>query len=162
MRPLSGAEIWAETGVNVGLARTRSDLRGAFYLCNLPRETVLHISKPGYVPVTRAIDPAQSSSFDVELQRLTPQAGDRMTVEGYFTRGIGAPAAFGVAGVPVTIIAGTVFEGDWSAGHSIKIAVEGTFNSSGVLEASRIRVPRVNQTGSRRSSTRSMRQRASS
>jgi hypothetical protein len=70
-QPVADAEIWAEHMLDVTLATTRSDLKGGFFLCNLPANTYLTVTKPGY---SRAdvgpFDPSLPTPVEIELKRL--------------------------------------------------------------------------------------------
>jgi hypothetical protein len=46
---IAGADLWADYGgLGIGVATTRSDLGGGYYLCNLPTDTYIYVSKTGY------------------------------------------------------------------------------------------------------------------
>ena len=67
---IAGADLRAQDALNTGLASTRSDLGGAFYLCNLPASTYIDIRKIGYMPVlVGPIGGAESAVLEIELQR---------------------------------------------------------------------------------------------
>lgn len=69
-RPVTGVEIWVDDGqgLDLWLARTRSDLAGDFFLCNLPREAVLQFRKDGYQPHDVAIN-GSAVPMQVEMRR---------------------------------------------------------------------------------------------
>lgn len=63
-------------------------------------------------------------------------AGERIELEGFITD-FASPASFRVLNIPVTTTAGTVFENGSAASlaNGVKVEVEGTVNSGGVLVA---------------------------
>ncbi|MDJ0793326.1 MAG: DUF5666 domain-containing protein [Woeseiaceae bacterium] len=67
--------------------------------------------------------------------------GDHVEVEGFITR-FGSAADFDVSGIPVTTNGATVFEGGAAGdlGLNLKVEVEGEFNSSGVLLATKVEI----------------------
>ena len=67
---IAGADLRAQDALNTGLASTRSDLGGGFYLCNLPANTYIDIRNIGYMPVVVGpIGGTESVVLDIELQR---------------------------------------------------------------------------------------------
>jgi hypothetical protein len=75
-QPIAGEEFWAEAESwaeqydDKPVATTRSDLRGGYFLCNLPRGISLFVSKPGFTTVVvNRIDASQSPTLDIELKR---------------------------------------------------------------------------------------------
>jgi hypothetical protein len=65
-----GAELWAQDALETGLATTRSDLGGGFFLCNLPVETYIDIRKAGYRPaLVGPIGGREPAVLDIELIR---------------------------------------------------------------------------------------------
>jgi hypothetical protein len=69
-QPIAGADLRAQDARNTGLASTRSDLGGGFYLCNLPANTYIDIRKIGYMPVlVGPIGGTESAVLEIELQR---------------------------------------------------------------------------------------------
>jgi hypothetical protein len=70
-QPVSGALLWAEHLFEVGMATTRSDPTGGFFLCNLPRQMWMYVDKrPDYaLEYLGPIDPAQSPPLEIELHR---------------------------------------------------------------------------------------------
>ena len=67
---IAGADLRAEDALKTGLASTRSDLGGGFYLCNLPANTYIDIHKIGYMPVVVGpIGGTESAVLEIELQR---------------------------------------------------------------------------------------------
>ncbi len=70
MQPIGGAEIWATDVNELVLATTQSDLRGRYFLCNLPPNSYLYAEKPGFVAKwVGPIDSSQAAPVDIELQR---------------------------------------------------------------------------------------------
>jgi hypothetical protein len=69
-QPIAGADLWAQDASEIGLATTRSDLGGGFYLCNLPAETYLDIRKAGYRPaLVGPIGGREPAVLEIELTR---------------------------------------------------------------------------------------------
>lgn len=67
--PVVGAEIYVQTNL-AGVASTRSDRRGGFYLCKLPNHIGLLVVKEGYVDgSTVRFDGTRAQVFDIELKR---------------------------------------------------------------------------------------------
>ena len=69
-RVVTGANLTAQDALETGLATTRSDLSGGFYLCNLPKETYIDVRKVGFDPVL--IGPVGGTEplvLDIELVR---------------------------------------------------------------------------------------------
>jgi hypothetical protein len=67
---IAGAELWAQDAMEIGLATTRSDRGGGFYLCNLPAETYIDIRKVGYRPVlVGPIGGREPAVLEIELVR---------------------------------------------------------------------------------------------
>lgn len=73
--------------------------------------------------------------------RFDDNEGDHIEVEGFITRFV-SPTDFDVSGIPVTTITGTVFEGGTAGdlGLNLKIEAEGEFDTSGVLNATKIEI----------------------
>ena len=67
---IAGARLTAEDALETGLASTRSDLSGGFYLCNLPADTYIDIRRIGFEPVLIGpIGGPESAVLDVEMVR---------------------------------------------------------------------------------------------
>ena len=67
---ITGADLRAQDALETGLASTRSDLGGGFYLCNLPANTYIDIRKIGYMPVVVGpIGGTEPAVLEIELQR---------------------------------------------------------------------------------------------
>ena len=67
---IAGAKLWAQDALETGLATTRSDLGGGFYLCNLPQDTYIDVRKIGYYPVlVGPIGGAEPAVLEIELKR---------------------------------------------------------------------------------------------
>jgi hypothetical protein len=75
--------------------------------------------------------------------QVTPDAGDRLEIEGFITRFADA-TDFDIGGFPVATNGATVFEGGVAAdlGLDIKVEAEGTINVDGVLVATKIDIRR--------------------
>jgi len=75
---------------------------------------------------------------------VSTDAGDRVEIEGLVTRFAGA-TDFDVAGLPVTTVDATEFEGGSATdlGPDVKVEAEGTMDSNGVLVASKIEIRHV-------------------
>ena len=68
-KPVTGANIWIETGFEVAVAATLTSRDGRYYVCNLPPEVALHATKPGYVTSsTYGIDTSTGIPVDIELR----------------------------------------------------------------------------------------------
>lgn len=80
-----------------------------------------------------------ATSVERDSRRLNGDADDSGEVEGFITRFV-SPSDFDVAGQSVRASGTTVYEGGTSAGLAldVKLEVEGTFDSGGVLLASKI------------------------
>jgi hypothetical protein len=69
-RAIAGANLWAQDAQEIGLATTRSDLSGGFYLCNLPEDTYIDIRKAGFNPVlVGPIGGTEPVILEIELVR---------------------------------------------------------------------------------------------
>ena len=69
-QPIADAHLWAEDALETGLATSRSDLSGEFYLCNLPADTYIDIRRIGYEPVlVGPIGGPESAVLEVEMVR---------------------------------------------------------------------------------------------
>jgi len=69
-RNVAGASLRAQDALETGLATTRSDLGGAFYLCNLPEDSYIDIRKVGFNPIlVGPIGGAEAAVFEIELVR---------------------------------------------------------------------------------------------
>jgi hypothetical protein len=67
---VKGVMLWAQDALETGLATTRSDLGGEFYLCNLPAETYIDIRKDGYRPVlVGPVGGREPAVLEIELIR---------------------------------------------------------------------------------------------
>ena len=73
--------------------------------------------------------------------RFATDDGDFGEIEGFITRFVSA-SDFDVSGIPVTTTASTTFEGGAAAdlGLNLKVEVDGNFNASGVLVATKVDV----------------------
>ncbi len=82
----------------------------------------------------------------VELKNALPDTadGDHLEIQGFITRFVSAQD-FDVTGVPVTTTANTVYEGgdETDLGLNIKVEVEGDFNASGILVATKVDIRRA-------------------
>jgi hypothetical protein len=67
-QPVDGAHLSAENAADVVLAQTRSNSRGEFFLCDLPRDTSLKVGKPGYQSWFDGVD-ADRPTLEIELRR---------------------------------------------------------------------------------------------
>jgi hypothetical protein len=69
-RAIAGANLSAQDAQETGIATTRSDLSGGFYLCNLPEDTYIDIRKVGFNPVlVGPIGGAEPVVLEIELVR---------------------------------------------------------------------------------------------
>ena len=69
-QPIAGAGLWVENASEVGLASTRSDLRGGFFLCNLPMGAYLYVTKPGFNDTSQGpVVQSESMPLEIELKR---------------------------------------------------------------------------------------------
>ena len=71
--------------------------------------------------------------------RFATDDGDFAEIEGFITRFISA-SDFDISGLPVTTTASTTYEGGTAAdlGLNLKVEVDGNFNASGVLVATKV------------------------
>lgn len=69
--PVTGAELWAEKYMDTGIATTRTDLSGRFYLCHLPKNVYVYVGKSGFKERWLGpLDGSASQDIEVELTRL--------------------------------------------------------------------------------------------
>jgi len=83
-----------------------------------------------------------ATSLEYKGNRFDDNAGDHIEIEGFITRFVSAQD-FDVSGIPATTTAGTtVFEGGAAGdlGLNLKVEVEGEFNASGVLVATKVEI----------------------
>jgi len=67
---IAGANLWLEWGVGIPVATTTTDLRGGFYLCNLPTDTYIYISKTGFKEyVVGPIGGPEAAALEIEMER---------------------------------------------------------------------------------------------
>ena len=73
--------------------------------------------------------------------RFANDDGDHAEIEGFITR-FGSATDFDVSGLPVTTTGSTIYEGGTAAdlGPNLKVEVEGEFNASGVLVATKVEI----------------------
>src|SRR5262249_39333029 len=69
-QPVTGADLWVGNGIEVGLATSRTDLRGSFFLCNLPKDDAyLWVTKTGFETWEGPISGSANGPVDIELKR---------------------------------------------------------------------------------------------
>ena len=69
-KPVSGAKVWVEHGFEIQTARALTGREGRYYVCGLPPEIALSVTKSGYVMATvYPIDTSRSPTLDIELRR---------------------------------------------------------------------------------------------
>lgn len=69
-RVVAGANLTAQDALETGLATTRSDLGGGFYLCNLPEDTYIDVRKVGFVPaLIGPVGGTEPLVLEIELER---------------------------------------------------------------------------------------------
>lgn len=68
-QPIRAALVWAEFGGGITAATTKTDAKGRFIMCNLPRDTWLTIQKGGYVDAELRVPDQPATPLDVELKR---------------------------------------------------------------------------------------------
>lgn len=68
-QPVANAYVWIEQYDDFPVATTRSDLSGHYFACNLPTTVVMYVSKPGFRTAQAVVNPLQTPTFDVTLQR---------------------------------------------------------------------------------------------
>jgi hypothetical protein len=70
-QPVVGAEVWIDgaDGLGLYLGRTYTDFGGKYFLCNLPADALLVVSKPGF-QTTETAWIGTASQLDIELERL--------------------------------------------------------------------------------------------
>jgi hypothetical protein len=86
-------------------------------------------------------DTLEADRVEYKGNRFDANEGDHIEIEGFITRFV-SETDFDVSGIPVTTITGTSFEGGSAAdlGLNLKVEVEGEFDSSGVLNATKIEI----------------------
>jgi len=84
-----------------------------------------------------------ATTVELKSGRVSSSAGDRAEIEGFITRWVDA-TDFDVSGIPVRAGSETRYEGGSATdmGLDIKVEVEGTIDSSGVLVAAKIDIRR--------------------
>jgi hypothetical protein len=82
-------------------------------------------------------------TIEWQANNLAGAAGERREVEGFITRFV-SPTDFTVAGLAVTTSSQTTFTGGAAAdlGVNVKVEVEGTLNTAGVLVATKVDIRR--------------------
>jgi hypothetical protein len=82
-----------------------------------------------------------ATSVEFKGNRFGQNEGDHIEVEGFITR-FGSATDFDVDGIPVTTNASTSFEGGSASdlGLNLKVEVEGEFNASDVLVATKVEI----------------------
>jgi hypothetical protein len=73
-KPIAGAQLWAQEFDGISVATTVSDLRGAYFLCNLPAIARVWVVKQGFPPEIVGIDSSQTTR-DIQLYYGTEVAG---------------------------------------------------------------------------------------
>ena len=69
--PVTGAILSGEDPMGIVFARTRSDLAGRFYMCQLPPEAEISVSKEGYkVQSVAPFDMTQPTVLKIVLERV--------------------------------------------------------------------------------------------
>ena len=69
-QPVAGASVWVENGFEVGLATTRSDRGGRIFLCNLPTDAFLYITKAGFTDVSKGpVDVSGAGTLEIGMTR---------------------------------------------------------------------------------------------
>jgi len=73
-QPLTGAVVEVTDASMLTRAITQTDLKGRFFLCDLPASSVeLAVYKDGYVMDLWPVDSTQSTNVDIEFKRVTKQ-----------------------------------------------------------------------------------------
>jgi len=69
-QPVAGAAVWVQNGFEVALASTRSDRGGAIFLCNLPTDAFVYVTKAGFNDVTKGpVDLSGAATLEIEMTR---------------------------------------------------------------------------------------------
>lgn len=69
-QPVPGAAVWVQNGFEVELASTRSDRGGAIFLCNLPTDAFVYITKAGFDDVSKGpVDLSGAATLEIEMTR---------------------------------------------------------------------------------------------
>jgi hypothetical protein len=68
--PISGAEIWVGNADHISVATTVSDQVGEYFVCNLPTDVVVYVSKPGYFTAFARANPPETPTLDIALERV--------------------------------------------------------------------------------------------
>ncbi len=80
---IAGAHLRAEDARENGLATTRSDLDGSFYLCNLPADTYIDVSKTGFKSrLVGPIDGTEPAVLEIVLEPEMPDPFDECEDRG--------------------------------------------------------------------------------
>ena len=85
----------------------------------------------------------EATSVEYKGADLADNEGDHAEIEGFITR-FASSTDFDVSGVEVTTNASTIFEGGVAGdlGLNLKVEVEGEFNASGTLVATKVQIKR--------------------
>jgi hypothetical protein len=69
-KPISGAQIWVEHGFEIQTARALTGREGRYYVCNLPPQVDISVTKSGYVGVSVwSVDTSKGVPLDIEMRR---------------------------------------------------------------------------------------------
>jgi hypothetical protein len=69
-RPVPGASVWVQNDFELALATTRSDRGGAIFLCNLPTDAFVYITKAGFDDLSKGpIDLSGAATVEFEMTR---------------------------------------------------------------------------------------------
>ncbi len=114
---------------------------GAASLDNFPSAGVINTGDPVEAKGNALGDNGELVATRVEYKggQLANDEGDHAEIEGFITR-FGSSTDFDVSGIPVTTNGSTAFEGGAAGdlGLNLKVEVEGDFNASGVLVATKV------------------------
>ncbi len=69
-QPIAGAKLWVEDAYSIPTARTRTDLSGHYFLCNLPAASDMTVEAPGFSQnEIGPVDGVNAQTLDIELHR---------------------------------------------------------------------------------------------
>ena len=69
-RPVPGASVWVENGFELAFATTRSDRGGSIFLCNLPTDAFVYVTKTGFNDVSKGpVDLSGPATLEIEMTR---------------------------------------------------------------------------------------------
>lgn len=116
------------------------DYSGAASVDNFPTAGVINEGDPVEAKGTTLNgNTLEATRVEYKGNRFADDEGDHIEVEGFITR-FGSATDFDVSGIPVTTNGSTTFEGGVAGdlGLNLKVEVEGEFDASGTLVATKV------------------------